>query len=152
MKALTAADSAQKASVINTWHKSASVYGLPHTFSVQLFFDASAFTEFCFGGLNAFSAAVVLPRANKPFRCPAGIHCYVKFYITPYMGRGTYKELFPFPMNKSKGRGCVAHFALTVDSVESAIELLSDKGLSVLRGPFGLISKDSGACEECVVF
>nr|WP_286267797.1 VOC family protein [Thalassotalea atypica] len=61
---------------------------------------------------------------------------YNKGNIKLDVGNGTYIELFPFAMYQTKGRGCIAHFALRVDNLAMAIEHMESHGLDILRGPF----------------
>lgn len=52
------------------------------------------------------------------------------------VGAGTYLELFPFDMYQSANQGALAHFALNVSCLDSAMVYLKEKGVHILRGPF----------------
>jgi len=52
------------------------------------------------------------------------------------VGAGSYLELFPFDMYQSAKQGALAHFALNVSCLDSAMAYLKEKGVHILRGPF----------------
>jgi len=72
----------------------------------------------------------------------------VKLRVSEY----SYIELFPFEQYNSKGRGCIAHFALSVECLDSAISHMSNKNQSILRGPFTVRCKNSQKDISKVVF
>lgn len=68
------------------------------------------------------------------------------------IGSNTYIELFPFTMYKSKGRGCISHFAIRVNSIDDSIRLLGEKGLEILRGPFEVKDKNNKVLIKVVFY
>jgi len=64
----------------------------------------------------------------------------------------SYIELFPFEQYNSKGRGNIAHFALSVDCLDSAMSHMSNKNQNILRGPFTVFCKTSNKEISKVVF